>query len=164
MHMNPKKILVAYFSRTGNTRVLADQIRQSVGCEISEIQPEKPYPTDYEEAKTRAEKELRSDDRPKLKSKVKDIKQYDAVFVGYPMWWGTMPMPVYTFLTGYDFSGKTIVPFCTNGGSGLGRSVEDIRKLCPKSTILDGLAVWDRDLKNDSGALAAWLRKLKMTE
>jgi flavodoxin len=158
------KILVVYFSRSGNTRTLANQIHQSVGGNIFEIQPEKPYPTDYEEAKSRSRQELDSGFRPMLKTKIKDIGQYGTVFIGYPMWWGTMPMPVYTFLSGYDFSGKTIVPFCTHEGSYLGRSVEDIKKLCPQSTILEGLAIWDRDLQNDSGAVTEWLRKLKMTE
>ena len=159
-----KKALLAYFSRTGNTRTLANQIHQIIGGDIVEIEPEKPYPADYEEAKTRAEQEHKSGSRPKLMMKIKDIKQYDTVFVGYPMWWGTMPMPVWTFLSRYDFSGKTILPFCTHEGSYLGYSVEDIKKLCPKSTILEGLAVWDRDLKNDSDAVREWLRKLKMTE
>lgn len=162
MHMSPKKIIVVYFSRTGNTRVLADQIRQSVGCDIFEIQPEKPYPSDYDAAVKQAKEELGSGLRPKLKTKIKDIKLYDTVFIGYPIWWGTMPMPVCTFLSEYDLSAKTIIPFCTNGGSGLGRSVGDIRKLCPRSTILEGLAAGDGDLKNGSAAVTEWLRKLKL--
>jgi flavodoxin len=157
-----KNALLAYFSRTGNTRTLAKQINKIVSGDIFEIQPEIPYPSDYEETKTRAERELEAGTRPKLKAMIKDIGQYDTVFVGYPMWWGTMPMPVYTFLSGYDFSGKKIVPYCTHEGSQLGNSIEDIRKLCPDSTILEGLAVWDHDLKNDSEAITDWLRKLKM--
>ena len=156
------KILVVYFSRSGNTRALANQIQQSIGCDIFEIQPEKPYPTDYEEAKSQSRQELDSGFKPRLKTKITDFGLYDTVFIGYPMWWGTFPMPVLSFLSGYDFSGKTLVPFCTHEGSGLGHSVEDIRKLCPHSTIWEGLAVWDRDLDNDSGAINAWLRRLEM--
>ena len=126
--------------------------------------PEKPYPDDYDAATVLAKKELESGFRPKLKAKIKDIEQYDAIFVGYPIWWGTFPRPVLTFLSENNFSGKTIVPFCTNGGSRLGHSIEEITKLCPKSAILEGLAIADGGLENDSGAVTAWLRKLKMTK
>ena len=157
-----KNTLVVYFSHSGNTRTLANQIRSIVGGDIFEIEPENPYPADYDAAVKAAKQEKESGARPGLKAKIKDIGKYDTVFIGYPMWWGTMPMPVHTFLSGYDFSKKTIVPFCTHGGSGLGHSVEDIKKLCPQSTVLEGLAVSDSDLKNDSDALNGWLRKLKM--
>jgi flavodoxin len=157
------RILVAYFSHSGNTRMLANRIHESAGGDMFEILPEKGYPSDYDAAVKQAKEELESDLRPALKAKVKDIGQYDTVFVGYPIWWGTMPMPVFTFLSRYDLSGKTVVPFCTNGGSGLGRSLEDIRKLCSRSNILEGLAVSDGELEDDS-AVAGWLRRLGMTK
>lgn len=84
------------------------------------------------------------------------------IFVGYPNWWGTMPMAVFTFLEEYNLSGKTIIPFCTHEGSGLGRSVTDIKKLCPQSTIEDGLAIRGKNVKNAKEDLSEWLRKLEM--
>jgi flavodoxin len=157
-----KKILVAYFSHSGNTRVIANQIRESVGGDIFEIVAVDPYPGDYDAVVEQARKELREEFRPKLKTKVENVESYNVVFVGYPIWWGTIPMPVATFLSEYDFSGKTIVPFCTHAGSGLGRSVTDIKEFCPQSTILDGLAVWGRDVKNAQSEVYEWLRKIKI--
>jgi flavodoxin len=124
-----KKVLVVYFSHSGNTREVANQIHEKVGGDILEIRPEEPYPRDYEAVKDRARQELKGNYRPKLKTKVANMEAYDVVFIGYPIWWGTMPMPIAAFLSEYDLSGKTIVPFCTHLGSGLGRSVTDIAKL-----------------------------------
>jgi flavodoxin len=132
-------ILVAYFSHTGNTRVIANQIHENVGGDIFEIVTVDPYPDDYNACVDKAKQEQDDNSRPELATKVENMDSYDVVFVGYPNWWGTMPMAVFTFLEEYDFSGKTIVPFCTHEGSGLGRSVEDIKELCPQSTILEGL-------------------------
>jgi flavodoxin len=143
-----KKILVAYFSHSGNTRVIATQIHERVGGDIFEIVAVDPYPSDYDEVVEQARKELDKEYRPKLKTKVENMELYEVVFVGYPDWWGTIPRPVAAFLSEYDFFGKTIVPFCTHEGSGLGRSVTDIKDLLPQSTILDGLAVRGRDVKN----------------
>ncbi|MEN6319389.1 MAG: flavodoxin [Syntrophaceae bacterium] len=159
-----KKILVAYFSHSGNTREIANQIHKSVGSDIFEIQAVKPYPSDYDAVVEQAKQELESGYKPELKTKIENIKSYDLVFIGYPNWWGTFPAPVRTFLSEYDFSGKTIVPFCTHGGSGLGGSVADISKLCPKSTILDGIAVWGRNAKTAQNEISEWLRKIKTTE
>ena len=155
-------ILVAYFSRSGNTRLLANQIHEKVGGGIFEIQPEKPYPADYDAAVKLAKEEKESGFRPRLKAKIIDIGSYGFVFLGYPIWWGTFPMPVATFLSDYDFSGKTIVPFCTNGGSGLGHSVGDIKRLCQKSTVLEGLAIGDSDAKNARNRVSKWLQKLEI--
>jgi flavodoxin len=159
-----KKILVAYFSHSCNTRVIANQIRESVGGGIFEIVAVDPYPSDYDAVVEQARKELREEYRPKLKTKVENVESYNVVFVGYPIWWGTIPMPVATFLSEYDFSRKTIVPFCTHEGSRLGRSVTDIKELCLQSTILDGLAVRGRDVKNAQNEVSEWLRKIGMIE
>ncbi len=159
-----KKILVAYFSHSGNTRVIANQIRESVGGDIFEIVAVYPYPSDYDAVVEQARKELREEYRPKLKTKVENMESYNVVFFGYPIWWGTIPMPVATFLSEYDFSGKTIVPFCTHEGSRLGRSVTDITKFCPQSTILDGLAVRGGDVKNAQNEVSEWLRELELIE
>ena len=160
--MKKVSALTAYFSRTGNTAAIAQQIHEDVGGNIFEIVPVDAYPSDYDEATKQARKELDSDYRPKLKTKVENMKSYDVVFVGYPMWWGTMPRPVAAFLSEYEFSGKTIVPFCTHEGSRLGRSVEDIKGICPKSTVLDGLAVRGGDAKKAQKEVTKWMRELGM--
>jgi flavodoxin len=159
-----KKILVAYFSHSGNTREIADQIHKSVGGDIFEIQAIKPYPHDYDAVVQQARQELDSSYKPALKTKMENIKPYDVVFIGYPIWWGTFPAPVKTFLSEYDLSGKTIVPFCTHEGSGLGRSVMDISKLCAQSTVLDGVAMRGSVVKTAQNKVSEWLRKMKITE
>ena len=157
-------ILVAYFSHSGNTRVIANQIRGSVGGDIFEIVTVDPYPTDYDEVVEQARKELREDYRPRLKTKVETMESYKVVFVGYPNWWGTIPKPVAAFLSEYDFSGKTIAPFCTHEGSRLGRSVTDIKELRPQSTILDGLAVRGRNVKKVQNEVSEWVYRIGMKE
>ncbi len=156
------RILVAYFSHSGNTREIADQIHNGVGGDIFEIQAVKPYPHDYDAVVKQAKQELNSGYKPALKTKIEKIESYDIIFIGYPCWWGTIPAPIVTFLSEYEFSGKTIAPFCTHAGSGLGRSSADISKLCPKSTLLDGIAIWGRDVKTAQGRVSEWLRKIKM--
>ena len=158
----PAKILVVYFSRTGNTAEVAKQIHASVDSDLFRIEMEDPYPGDYEATKTRARNEQESGAKPALKTKVKNIESYDVIFVGYPIWWGTIPPPIVSFLSQYDLSRKTIVPFCTHGGSGLDRSVDEIKRLCPKSTILDGLAVLGRNAKAAKNDVADWLRRIKI--
>jgi len=158
------KVLIIYYSRTGNTREIANQIHKSVGGDIFEIQTVKPYPDDYEELKIVAKEELASEFKPALKTKIENILSYDVVFIGYPIWWGTFPAPVRAYLSEYDLSKKTVEPFCTHLGSRLGRSVRDISTLCPKSTIQDGLAVWGRDAKDAHNMVSDWLRRLRMNE
>jgi flavodoxin len=152
-------ILVAYFSHSGNTRITANQIHDEIGGDIFEIISVTPYPKDYNECVNQAKKELGEQYRPKLKTKLENLKPYSIVFIGYPNWWGTIPMPVATFLSEYDFSGKTIAPFCTNEGSQLGRSVDDIKKLCPKATVAKGLAIRGSLVKNVRSDVAKWLRE-----
>jgi len=106
--------LVAYFSHSGNTRVIANQIHEIVGGDIFEIVAVDPYPSDYDAVVKQAKQELDEDYRPELETKVEIMESYNVVFVGYPIWWSTIPMPVVTFLSQYEFSGKTIVPFCTH--------------------------------------------------
>ena len=157
------KILVAYFSHSGNTREIAGQIQANVGGELFEIVSADPYPEDYEAVKDRAQRELIENSRPQLKTKVQNMESYDVVFIGYPIWWGTMPMPIATFLSEYSFHGKIIVPFSTHEGSRLGRSVTEIKRLCSQSTIQEGLAVRGRDAKSSQGEVAEWLRNLKLS-
>ena len=166
------KCLIAYFSRAGNnyvggnivnlpvgnTEVVAKMIREMTGGDLFHIEAVNAYPADYTETTEVAQKELRASARPNLTGHVEAMASYDVVFLGYPNWWGTMPMPVYTFLEEYDFAGKTIAPFCTHEGSGLGRSVSDIRKVCPRSAISDGLAITGGNVRNAQNEVTTWLR------
>lgn len=156
-----KKILVAYFSHTGSTREIAVQISKITGGDIFEIQAVKTYPDDYEAVKKVAKEELNSGYKPPLKNKI-NTKSYDIIIIGYPIWWGTFPAPVKTFLSENDLSGKTIVPFSTHRGSGFGRSVSDISNLCPGSALLEGISIWGTDTKNSQDRITNWLRKIKI--
>jgi flavodoxin len=159
-----RKVLIIYYSRSGNTREIASQIHEMVGGDILELKTVEPYPDEYEAVVKQAKEERKSGFKPPLKTKVENIGSYDVVFVGSPSWWSTIAAPVKTFLSEYDLSGKTIAPFVTHGGSGLGRSVADIAALCPNSTVLDGLAVWGENAKNARNDVSAWLRGLGMKE
>lgn len=159
-----KKILVAYFSHSGNTREIANQIHQMVGGDIFEIQAVNPYPKEYDAVVKQARHELDSGYKPALKTKVENIKSYDVIFIGYPIWMGTVPAPVKTFLSEYDLSEKTIVPFCTHGGGGPGRSVTDVSKLCPKSTLLDSFEILGSNVKTAQSEVSEWLRRIKTTK
>jgi flavodoxin len=166
------KCLIAYFSRpgnnyvsgqivnlpVGNTEVIAKMIQEKNGGDLFPIEPVKAYPADYTETTDVAKEELRTKARPKLTGRVENIGSYDLIFLGYPNWWGTMPMPVFTFLEGYDLSGMTIAPFCTHEGSGLGHTVTDIRKACPNAIVLEGMAIRGGDVKTAQDVVAGWLR------
>jgi flavodoxin len=176
MNGNNSTCLIAYFSRSGNnyvngtivnlpvgnTEVVAKMIQEMTEGDLFHIQAVNAYPEDYTETTEVAQQELRTNARPKLRSHLESTASYDVIFLGHPNWWGTMPMPVFTFLEEYDLSGKTIVPFCTHEGSGLGRSVTDIKKTCPHSTVLDGLAIRGGDVRNAQDAVAGWLRDIGM--
>lgn len=125
----------------GNTQVAAGILKEITGAELFHIEQEKPYAEDYNECIAQAQDDQRSNARPKLKTCPESLKEYDRIYLGYPNYWGTMPMAVFTFLEQFDFSGKTIMPFCTHEGSGMGRSVSDIKKLCPGAVVKEGLAL-----------------------
>ena len=171
---NDVKCLIAYFSRAGNnyvsgqivnlpagnTEVVAKMIREMTKGDLFPIETVNAYPADYTETTDVAKEELRTNARPKLTGHVDTMASFEVIFLGYPIWWGTMPMPVCSFLEEYDFSGKTVAPFCTHEGSGLGRSVPDIRKMCPRSTVPEGLAIHGGDVKNAHDEVAGWLRNM----
>ncbi|GFP76965.1 flavodoxin [Clostridium fungisolvens] len=136
-------ILIAYFSYSGNSKKVAELIQEKTGGDIFRIETINPYPTDYNAVVDQAKREQEYNYRPKLAAQVDDMGAYDVVFVGYPNWWITMPMAVFTFLEEYDLSGKMVIPFCTHRGTGLGGSVDDIAELCPNSTIIEGLEIID---------------------
>jgi len=168
--------LIAYFSRKGNnylggsivnlpignTEVVAHKIQAITGSDLFQIQTVKSYPEDYTETTIVAQDELNSDARPELVKMLDNMNSYEVIYLGYPNWWGTMPMAVFTFLDSYDFSGKTIVPYCTHEGSGMGRSERDIRKLCPTTKVLSGLAIKGGSVGRADNDLANWLKKLDL--
>lgn len=170
-----KKILVMYFSRTGeeynvgnitkgNTAIVADYIAQKTGADTFEIKPATPYPDEYEACTELAKRELESNARPALAKNIDNLAQYDTIILGYPIWWSALPRVMMTFLESNDFSGKTIIPFCTHGGSGLAGTEREIVDACPNSKILSGLAVIGKDAQNDFPAVQkdvdAWLKSL----
>jgi flavodoxin len=168
-----KKHLIAYFSRkgqnylngkivnlpTGNTEVIANKIKDFTGGDLFEINTVKSYPLDYTETTNKAREELRKNVRPELTAEVKNMEDYDVIYLGYPNWWSTFPMAVSTFLESYDFSGKIIVPFCTHEGSGLGHSEQDIKKLCPSARVLPGIAIKGSSVNGADNILKSWLNK-----
>ena len=156
-----KKVLVAYYSWSGNTREIASQIKKTTGGDMVEIQPAVPYPSDYDSVVKQAKQETESGYKPALKTKIENIRSYEVIFVGSPIWWGTIAPPVATFLAEYDLAGKTIVPFVTHAGGGQGRSFDDIAKLCPQSTILDGIAVLGRDVNGLQDELSKRLHEIE---
>ena len=165
------KSLIAYYSRrgknyfdgkitdlpVGNTEVVAQKIARATGGDLFHIEAVKPYPADYDESTEVAKTELGENARPELTATVRDFDAYDVIYLGYPIWWGVMPMPVMTFLEMYDFSGKTIVPFCTHEGSGLGRSENDIKRLCPGASVKQGLALHGGSVQDALPTLQKWL-------
>jgi len=176
--MTNSKSLIAYFSRKGNnyvggsivnlpignTEVIAKKIQELTGSDMFEIKTVKSYPEDYTETTNVAKKELSNNSRPELTEIVDDMDSYDVIYIGYPNWYGTMPMAVFTFLESYDFSGKTIIPYCTHEGSGLGQSLRDIKKLCPNSRVLDGLAIKGGSVNRNQNDVSAWLHKLGISD
>ena len=136
------KVLVAYFSATGTTKGVAGHIADGLNADLYEIVPEEPY-TDadlnYNDNSSRSTVEMNdSDARPEISGSVENMDQYDIVFLGYPIWWSDAPRIMSTFVESYDFSGKTVVPFCTSGSSGIGSSASNLEKLTSGATWLDG--------------------------
>ena len=125
----------------GNTKVLAEKIVDATGCDQFEIVPTEPYSKNYTECVNRVDDEIRRNARPAYKDDV-DLTQYDTIYLGYPIWAGTCPMCVFTFIEAHDgFAGKTVLPYSTHEGSGLGRSIEDLKQLCPEASLKAGVAI-----------------------
>ena len=158
------KVLVAYFSHSGNTREVARQISEATGGDLFEIVPATPYPTEYRAVVDQGKKEIEAGVRPALKNPVGDLSQYDVIFVGSPCWWATIAPPVATFLTSCDLASKTVVPFMTHEGSRMGRSEEDIRKLCAGATLLGGLPLRGGAVKDSRDAVRKWVQGLNLTK
>lgn len=149
--MKNKNVLVAYFSRTGenynvgkiskgNTRIIAEMIAEETGGKLFQIEPVNPYPDEYNACVDIAKTEKENKSRPAIKGDIA-VEEYDVIYIGYPNWWGDMPMPVYTFIEKHDWQGKTVIPFCTHEGSGLSDTENKIKKACDGATVLNGLAI-----------------------
>ncbi len=154
------KVLVLYFSESGNTEKVANFIHDAVGGDIVKLEVTKAYPSDYNELVDYAQEEQRNNGRPELKTKINNIDEYDTIFLGYPNWWGDMPMPIYTFLDEYDLSGKTIAPFITHGGSGLSGTPDKIKREEPNATVTDGLAISGSQAGSSKNSVQSWLSKI----
>lgn len=156
------KVLITYYSRTGTTREVATQIQQKVGGDLFELKTVHSYPREYRATTNQAKREQEANFRPQLTAELANADAYDLVFIGYPNWWGTLPMAYFTFLERYRFAGKTLIPFCTHEGSGLGRGIGDIKSMCPDATILEGIALRGGGVDNVQGnavrrEVEAWL-------
>ena len=158
-----KKLLVAYFSASGLTAKAAWKLSESIHADLFEIKPEIPYTStdlDWMDKKSRSSVEMNNpSSRPEIAEKLPDIEKYDAVFVGFPIWWYVAPKIINTFLESYDFSGKVIVPFATSGGSGMGKTNENLQSSCPGATLLPGKMLNGRFSDAD---LKAWWVSLNL--
>lgn len=173
--MNTKKILVAFFSRAGenyavgyiekgNTHILAEMIAAKTGGTLFHIEPVRPYPEDYTEYIKVAKTELHNQARPAVKGDVA-VEDYEIIFIGYPNWWGDMPMAVYTFIERHGWKDKTVIPFCTHEGSRLSGTARRLQQACQGATLLEGLAVRGSVAQNSPEQarkrVEHWLQKLK---
>lgn len=169
------RALIAYFSRAdenyfsgalrtvevGNTEIVAGLLEDLVGADRFKIEPIQPYSPSYNKCIAEAQDDQRRNARPELKAYPDSLEEYDTIYLGYPNYWGTMPMAVFTFLEHFDFSGKTICPFCTHEGSGMGHSEADIRKLCPGAVVAPGLAIHGTSAANAAPKLKQWVGQIE---
>lgn len=152
------KILIAYYSWSGNTRNMAEQIKSYTNADILEIEPVVAYPANYNACVDQAKKEINSGFKPALKVIQTKVESYDIIIIGSPNWWSTIAPPVATFLSKYNFSGKKILPFITHGGYRMGRSIDDIKLLCPTATVLNGLPVKGISVSSAGNEIQKWLK------
>ncbi len=165
--------LIAFFSRKdenyvngvikvldiGNTEAAARFIQQLTGADVFKLEPAQPYSKEYNQCIMQALEDQKRNARPELKHYPDSIAKYDVIYLGFPNYWGTMPMAVFTFLEHFDFTGKTIRPFCTHEGSGMGSSEKDIRKLCPGARIGAGLAVHGGSVHRAKKDIERWMKQ-----
>ena len=168
------KTMIVYYSRTGenywngsiknlekgNTETIAEMVADMTGGDLFEVETVKTYPEDYYQCIDEEKAELQRGDRPEVKAYADDLEDYDTIYVGYPNWWGTMPMVMFTFLEHYDLSGKRIIPFCTNEGSGMGGSERDLKKICKGAKVEKGLSIHGAEAAQSRSKVEAWVRKM----
>lgn len=148
----------------GNTQYMAYVIQETVGADIFRIEPETPYPTDHDELVDLASEEQSNNARPAIKDTIENFDTYENIFVGYPNWWGDMPMILYTFFDTYDLSGKTVALFCTSGGSGLSGTVNEVKSLEPNATVTQGLHIGSGSSSNPDNGVSEWLNALGLAK
>ena len=156
---NPQKILIVYYSWSGNTETVAKEIQKQTKGDIFKIEPVKPYPTEYKSCTEQAKKEIKDDYKPAIKGKVENINSYDIIYIGTPNWWSTLAPPVKTFLTSYDLSGKTIMPFVTHGSGGEARCISDMKKIVPKANFKKGLAMNGSKVNKCQPEVEKWVKE-----
>lgn len=161
---NNTKSLVAYYSRTCNTQTVATYIQELTGADIFRIETQKAYPEEYRPTTDIAKEELNSNARPPIKGKVNNIDEYDTIYIGFPIWWGTYPMAIATFIDNHNLEGKTIIPFCTHGGGGVDKGFTDLQKTAPKSTHKKGLSLNGSRANDSKTAIEKWLREIKIIQ
>lgn len=145
----------------GNTQYVAQLIQEMTGGDIFRILPQKPYPTDHRTLVDLAREEQEQDTRPAIVGKIEAPEVYDTIFIGYPNWWGDMPMILYTFLEQYDFSGKTLIPFCTHGGSGFSRTIRTMQDKQPGATVIrNGYSLSRSRMERAPSGVAGWLKEI----
>lgn len=166
------KALIAFYSRAdenyvngtlkmltvGNTEVAAGIIRELTGADIFKIEQAKPYSKGYNDCIEEARADQQRDARPELRAYPETLDEYDVIYLGYPDYWSTMPMAVFTFLEHFDFTGKTIKPFCTHEGSGMGSSVADIKRLCPGARVEKGLTIHGGSAAKSRKIIEEWVK------
>ena len=158
------KSLVVYFSWSGNTENVAKSIQSQTDSGIFEIVPATPYSDDYDTVVDLAQEEQRNNARPAISNSIENIEQYDVVYVGFPNWWGDMPMILYTFFDTYDLSNKTVALFCTSGGSGLSGTVNEVKSLEPNATVTEGLHIGSGSSSNPDSAVSEWLNDIGLAK
>ena len=146
-----------HYIEVGNTEKAANIIAQIIGADLFQIRQKVPYSADYDTCVAEARKDFQENARPELVDLPADLNTYDEIYLGYPNYCGTMPMAVYTFLEAYDFSGKTIYPFCTHEGSGLSHTEDDIRKTAKGAIVEEGLAIRGSSVDNSRSLIESWL-------
>lgn len=146
----------------GNMQYMAMTIQEAIGGELFRIETTEKYPLEHETLVNQAKEEQNEEVRPELATHIENVEQYDMIFLGYPNWWGDMPQPLYTFLEEYDFSGKTIIPFNSHGGSGFSNTIEEIKKLQPNATVRDdGLSISRNDVADSEQEITDWAKGLQ---
>ena len=169
--MRKGKALIVFFShagenyavgniKEGNTKIVADYIKEQTGADVFEIVAEKSYDMPYSELIKVAQAEKKSGELPAFKGLISNVDEYDVVFIGGPIWWGTYPQVMFSFFNKYDLNGKTLIPFTTHEGSGLGSTVGDVKKQYPKTTVTGAFAIYGHEVRTGKSKVLQWLKGL----